>query len=74
MAFPIGFLVLPCGGEQAGGMIEDAIRDDIALKAECVLDAEPRGIYPLVQQVDDMEVAIADDGSEETSLAKPACI
>ena len=55
-------------------MIEDAIRDDIALKAECVLDAEPRGIYPLVQQVDDMEVAIADDGSEETSLAKPACI
>ncbi len=48
MAFPVGFLVLPSGIEQAGGMLEEGIRDGIALKVEGILDADPQVIHTLV--------------------------
>ena len=59
MAFPAGFLVLLCGGKQAGGMLEDGIRDGVALKTEAVLDADPQVVHTLVQQADDMEVGLS---------------
>lgn len=66
MAFPIGFLILICGVEQVGGMLEDDIRKDIVLKAERILDADSQVIHTLVQEADDMEVVIADDGLGKT--------
>ena len=66
MAFPVGFLVGLCGSEQTGEMLEDGIGGGIVLKAEFILDADPQVIHALVQQADDMEVVIADDGPGET--------
>ena len=43
-------------------MLEGGIRDGIVLKAERILDADPQVIHSLVQQADDVEVVIADDG------------
>lgn len=70
MAFPVGFLVLLSGSEQAGGMLEEGIRDGIALKAEGILDADPQVIHPLVEQADDVQVVIADDGPGEAGRSE----
>lgn len=77
MVFPVGFPILLRSSEQAGGMLEDGIRGDIALKTERILDADTQVMHTLVQQADDVEVVIADNGPRKTgraSLAKPACI
>ena len=70
MAFSVEFLVLFCGGERVGEMLEDGIRNGIVVKTECILDTHPQYIHALVQQTDDMEVVIADDGLRKTGRNK----